>query len=84
MVLKTLFEYLHVKGVVVHLPHLLHELEQLDKDGIDYKNRLFISDRAHVLFDFHQLVDAKREAAMGKTKIGTTNKVNTFCIRFMI
>ena len=32
-------------GVVVHAQTMFEELEQLDKNGVDYSNRLFISDR---------------------------------------
>lgn len=38
-------------GVVVHIPTLFEELAQLDKNGVDYKNRLLISDRAHIVSD---------------------------------
>lgn len=43
-------------GVVVHLPSLLEELKMLRDAGVDYKGRFFISDRAHLVFDFHQQV----------------------------
>ena len=43
-------------GVVVHIPSLLKELAMLKEAGIDYTGRLFISDRAHLVFDFHQQV----------------------------
>jgi len=42
-------------GVVVHLPTLLKELGDLDAKGVDYTGRLKISDRAHIVFDFHQV-----------------------------
>ena len=32
-------------GVVVHAQTMFEELEQLDKNGVDYSGRLFISDR---------------------------------------
>ena len=43
-------------GVVVHLRGLVAELKSLKASGIDYKDRFFISDRAHIVFDFHQEV----------------------------
>ncbi|PRP78517.1 adenylosuccinate synthetase [Planoprotostelium fungivorum] len=61
-------------GTVIHFPTLLKELDQLDLKGIDYKNRLFISDRAHVVFDFHQTIDGMNENSLGSNKIGTTRK----------
>jgi adenylosuccinate synthase len=44
-------------GCVVHVPSLLEELATLDKKGIQYNDRLFISDRCHVDFDLHNEVD---------------------------
>jgi len=61
-------------GCVVHLPTLIKELRDLESKGVSYKGRLFISDRAHLLFDFHQRIDGLSETARGATKIGTTGK----------
>ncbi|XP_012579865.1 PREDICTED: adenylosuccinate synthetase isozyme 1 isoform X2 [Condylura cristata] len=65
-------------GVVVHLPGLFEEAEKNEKKGLkDWEKRLVISDRAHLVFDFHQAVDglqeAQRQAQEGKN-IGTTRK----------
>jgi len=61
-------------GVVVHLPSILKELDTLEGQGIDYEGRVFISDRAHLVFDFHQAVDGALEQRLGRNKIGTTKK----------
>mmetsp|Transcript_7788 Transcript_7788/g.22903 ORF Transcript_7788/g.22903 Transcript_7788/m.22903 type:complete len:541 (-) Transcript_7788:416-2038(-) len=61
-------------GVVVHLPSFLNELDSLTSKGIDYEGRVKISDRAHLVFDFHQEVDGKLESRLGRNKIGTTKK----------
>lgn len=61
-------------GVVVHLPSFLTELEGLTKEGINHDGRVFISDRAHLVFDFHQTVDGSLEDRLGRNKIGTTKK----------
>jgi adenylosuccinate synthase len=53
-------------GLVVHLPALFKELEVLEAKGIDWKGRLLISDRAHLVFDFHQIVDGLREQELGR------------------
>ena len=42
--------------MVVHLRGLMEELKSLDASGVPYKGRLFLSDRAHIVFDFHQEV----------------------------
>uniref|UniRef100_A0A4W5REV2 Adenylosuccinate synthetase n=1 Tax=Hucho hucho TaxID=62062 RepID=A0A4W5REV2_9TELE len=65
-------------GVVIHLPGLLEEAEKNEKKGLkDWEKRLIISDRAHIVFDFHQAVDGlqevQRQAQEGKN-IGTTKK----------
>ncbi|XP_049560893.1 adenylosuccinate synthetase isozyme 1 isoform X1 [Orcinus orca] len=65
-------------GVVVHLPGLFEEAEKNEKKGLkDWEKRLILSDRAHLVFDFHQAVDGlqevQRQAQEGKN-IGTTRK----------
>jgi adenylosuccinate synthase len=61
-------------GVVVHIPSFLSELDGLAEKGIDHKGRVFLSDRAHLVFDFHQDVDGALEMRLGRNKIGTTKK----------
>lgn len=61
-------------GVVIHLPTFFKELDMLEEKGIDYKGRMMVSDRAHLLFDFHQIVDGMREEELAGEKIGTTKK----------
>ena len=62
-------------GVVVHVPAFFLELENLKAKGLTIGvDRLFISDRAHVVFDLHQLVDGIEEVALEKGAIGTTRK----------
>jgi len=62
-------------GVVVEIPKLLEELRVLKEGGIDTNGRIFVSDRAHIVFGFHKEVDGIQEAALtGNDKIGTTKK----------
>ncbi|KAH7653780.1 Adenylosuccinate synthetase protein [Dioscorea alata] len=61
-------------GVVVHLPGLFKEIEGLEANGVSCKGRILVSDRAHLLFDFHQEVDGLREAELAKSLIGTTKR----------
>ncbi|BFZ61864.1 Adenylosuccinate synthase [Saitoella coloradoensis] len=61
-------------GVVIHIPAFFAELEAIEKKGLDSTNRIFVSDRCHVVFDLHQKVDALREAELGGKSIGTTHK----------
>jgi len=61
-------------GCVVHLPKLFEELKQLDEKGINYSGRFFISDRAHIVFGFHQKIDGLSEGELGGAKLGTTGR----------
>ena len=43
--------------------------------GYSAKGRILLSDRAHLVFDFHQQqVDGWQELSLGRQKIGTTKK----------
>jgi len=62
-------------GCVIHVPGLLKELENLESKGLqNARDRLYISDRAHVVLDLHQKLDGLEEALLGGGKIGTTGK----------
>uniref|UniRef100_A0A0C9QV85 Adenylosuccinate synthetase, chloroplastic n=1 Tax=Wollemia nobilis TaxID=56998 RepID=A0A0C9QV85_9CONI len=61
-------------GAVVHLPGLFKEIDGLESNGVSCKGRLLVSDRAHLLFDFHQTVDGLREAELAGSLIGTTKR----------
>ena len=61
-------------GVVVHLRGLLQEIGELKAAGVDYQGRLFLSDRAHIVFDFHQTIDGLNEKQLAGNKLGTTHK----------
>lgn len=63
-------------GMVIHLSTLLRELQTLHDAGIDLLPRLVISSAAHIVFDFHQAIDAKEEEQKAKAggAIGTTKR----------
>ncbi|TQD74068.1 hypothetical protein C1H46_040397 [Malus baccata] len=61
-------------GVVVHLPGLFKEIDGLESNGVSCKGRILVSDRAHLLFDFHQIVDGLRESELSESFIGTTKR----------
>ena len=57
-------------GVVVSPSALLKEMEQFDNlDG-----RLLISDKAHLIFKYHEDIDKAKERLRGKNAIGTTGR----------
>ncbi|KAL2478034.1 Adenylosuccinate synthetase [Forsythia ovata] len=61
-------------GVVVHLPGFFKEIDSLESNGVSCQGRILVSDRAHLLFDFHQEIDGLREAELAKSFIGTTRR----------
>lgn len=58
----------------MHLPGLFKEIDGLESNGVSCEGRILVSDRAHLLFDFHQQVDGLREAELAKSFIGTTRR----------
>ena len=46
-------------GCVVNLEGMFNELAQLDANKISYKNRMFISDRAHLITKYQINQDSK-------------------------
>ena len=61
-------------GVVIDPVVLVKELEALHQFNIDYKSKLLISRKAHLILPTHRLLDAASEASKGKAKIGSTLK----------
>jgi adenylosuccinate synthase len=61
-------------GVVIDPVIFQKELEKLAPFNIDFKKRLLISKKAHLILPTHRLLDAASEVAKGKNKIGSTLK----------
>ncbi|GAV20266.1 adenylosuccinate synthase [Mariprofundus micogutta] len=61
-------------GTVVDPFRLVEEMDMLLEAGIPVADRLKISDRCQLILPYHRDLDAAREAAKGKGKIGTTGK----------
>ena len=62
-------------GVVIDPIALVGELKGLEKRGISGQNRFHISDRAHVVFPYHRLIDEYRERKPSSgDRIGTTKR----------
>ena len=60
-------------GVVVDLPTLFSEIDRLETRGVSC-SRLKVSSQAHLIFPWHQTLDALSEGSLGDNKIGTTLK----------
>jgi adenylosuccinate synthase len=62
-------------GLVVDIIGLMGELKELVERGIQFDGRLFISDRAHMVLQYHKELDGAKEGKRDKgEKIGTTKR----------
>jgi adenylosuccinate synthase len=60
-------------GMVVDLENLFEELDGLEKSGISWQGRVFLSDRAHLVLPQYKEQDRQREAQR-RIPIGTTGR----------
>ena len=61
-------------GVVIDPGALLTEIGTLESAGLPVLKQLKISDRAHVIFPFHRIVEKMSEGRKDRTAIGTTSR----------
>ena len=61
-------------GVVIDPITLRREIEKLDGADVDFRDRLLVSRKAHLILPTHRMLDAASEASKGKGKIGSTLK----------
>ncbi len=61
-------------GVVIDPVALINEIKMLSEFGIDVKDRLFISHKAHLIMPYHKMIDKAREEAASTKAIGTTGR----------
>jgi len=61
-------------GVVVHLPSLLEEFDELVANGVPVASRLRISAACPLILPTHIALDHARELASGRQAIGTTGR----------
>jgi adenylosuccinate synthase len=61
-------------GVVIDPLALKKEIAELADAGILCRNRLFISNRAHVILEYHRMMEKGDEERRGENRIGTTNR----------
>ena len=61
-------------GVVIDPVIFKKELDNLSQFNLDFKTKLLISRKAHLILPTHRLLDAASEASKGKAKIGSTLK----------
>jgi len=53
---------------------LLDEIDTLEAAGVDVTHNLAISNRAHVLFPQHRMMERMSEGRPGRISIGTTSR----------
>lgn len=61
-------------GMVLDLPTLFKEIEDLKERGLPVEKNLVISDRAHVTMPYHRLLDMPKEPLSGQRKLVTTQR----------
>src|SRR5512141_1414797 len=61
-------------GLVIDPGALLSEIDTLESAGVAVADSLFISNRAHVLFPAHRMMEKLSEARPGRISIGTTSR----------
>ena len=61
-------------GVVVDPLALVEEMSTLEKLGVNVRQHLKISNRAHVIFPFHRMVEKVGEGRTDREAIGTTSR----------
>jgi adenylosuccinate synthase len=61
-------------GVVIDPAALMTEIHSLEAGGVDVRSQLLISNRAHVIFPFHRMVEKVSESREDRVAIGTTSR----------
>ncbi len=61
-------------GLVIDPAALLSEIDTLQAAGVEVTRNLFISNRAHVLFPEHRMMEKMSEGREGRISIGTTSR----------
>lgn len=61
-------------GVVLSVPDLFKEVDELEAAGIDVRSRLLVSHNCPLILPYHVSLDLMRENVRGNQKIGTTGR----------
>lgn len=61
-------------GVVLDPITFVQEMKTLEKSGVEFKSRLLIARKAHIILPTHRYLDKASESAKGASKIGSTLK----------
>lgn len=61
-------------GVVLSVPDLFKEIEELEEAGVNVRDRLLVSSGCPLILPYHIRLDQMRENVRGNQKIGTTGR----------
>ncbi len=61
-------------GVVIDLAALKKEVQDLEAAGIVCRGRIWVSNRAHIILEYHRAIESGDEERRGDKRIGTTNR----------
>ncbi len=61
-------------GVLIDPESVMEEIKSLEKEGIDFKQRLLIDFRCGLVLPLHKKLDQQQESSLGQAKIGTTGR----------
>ncbi|MFA5855560.1 MAG: adenylosuccinate synthase [Candidatus Gracilibacteria bacterium] len=61
-------------GLVLSIPSMFEEIDAMKAAGYDVEERVKISDRVALLFEYHKLIDGAEEDKKGAGKVGTTRR----------
>lgn len=61
-------------GMVIDPASFVEETHLLEREGVSFSGRLFVSEKAHIVMPYHRLLDQLYESLRGKEKIGTTGR----------
>lgn len=73
-ILRSNIQCIIGNGVVLSLPALIEEMDQLEKNNVPVSQRLKISQLCPLVMPYHVLLDQSREKSKGLAKIGTTGR----------
>ena len=59
-------------GVVIDMKTFIDELDGLKARGLDFEDRIWVSERAHLVMPYHRVFDRLQDVSSNGARIGTT------------
>jgi len=73
-ILRSKVQCLIGNGVVLSIPAMFKEIEELEEAGVEVRSRLMVSQNCPLILPHHIALDIMRENVRGNQKIGTTGR----------